>query len=179
MYWLKTQNTPPYYREIEKYIAATSHPTKVFGPVDDLSACEKNVYPQMTKPDPVDTAEYGGVITSPEMLAVSKPEGKSTPASSETTNNVYKKKPKIKVLIGNKRRSSAEKIAVQLDSIGYMIDRIDVAPHSNFQQLTIYYKEGFKTLAHELGRYLGNDFIDKKLSWDSQFDLILVTGENG
>jgi hypothetical protein len=101
------------------------------------------------------------------------------PANSAPKGNMHKEKPKIKVLIGNKRRASAEKLAVQLDSIGYTIDRIDLAPRSNFQQLTIYYKEGFKALAHELGRRLGDDFIDKKLSWESQFDLILVTGGNG
>ena len=178
MYWLKTQNTPPYYREIKEYIAATSQPAKVFGPVDDFSVPKKEVSPQITQLSPVDTPEHDSDGIS-QMPPVSSELWESTiPVESEPRENIHKEQPKIKVLVGNKRRSSAEKLAVQLDRIGYTVDRIDVAPHSNFQKLTIYYKQGFKVLAHELGRQLGDDFTDRELSWDSQFDLILVTGGN-
>jgi len=63
--------------------------------------------------------------------------------------------------------------------LGYRVDRIDAAGRSNFKKLTIYYKKGFKALAREIGRSLGKDFIDKELSWESRFDLIMVTGGNG
>lgn len=215
LYWIMEQTSPPYYREIEKYIAETSQPMKSLGLVEDLPVFKikkdfrqpittpgpENLVEQVgasavpevspvpevefkkdsrhsvTQPDVTNLVEQAGASPPPEVSSAPEVVEKSAPVSTKPEEKIDRK-PKIKVLIGNRRRASAEKLAVQLKHLGYKVDRIDEAPRSNFQKLTIYYKNGFKPRAKKIGRKLEMDFIDKKLSWESQFDLILVTGGN-
>ncbi len=179
IYWLKNQATTPYYSEIEKYIAETSQPMKVSGTIEDFPASEKEPSAQITEPSPTETAEHIDAGIPPGKPSVAKSEETSAPEDTEPEERIDKEQLKIKVLIGNRKRASAERLAVQLRILGYTVNRIDVASRSNFKKLTIYYKEGFKALAREIGHALGKDFIDKELSWESRFDLILVTGRNG
>ncbi|MFH1675108.1 MAG: LytR C-terminal domain-containing protein [Pseudomonadota bacterium] len=179
VYWLKSQATSPYYSEIEKYLAETSQPTKVSGTIEDFPASEKEPSAQITEPSPTDTAEHIDAGIPPGKPPVAKSEEASALEDTEPEERIDKEKLKIKVLIGNRQRASAERLAVQLQILGYTVDRIDAAGRSNFEKLTIYYKKGFKALAQEIGRSLGKDFIDKELSWESRFDLIMITGGNG
>ncbi len=215
IYWLKNQTTPPFYSEVEKYIASISQPMMVTGqieypPVQITKSSPAGVAehagvdisperPSAPKPEEkstsvdaepekkvdkeerpsVDAAERAGVSISPETPSAPKPERKSASVDTEPEEKIDKEKLKIKVLIGNRKRTSAERLAVQLKIMGYTVDRIDTAPRSNFNKLTIYSKEEFRAFAREIGQGLGKNFINKKLSWESRFDLILVTGENG
>ncbi|MFH1075722.1 MAG: hypothetical protein V1753_02610 [Pseudomonadota bacterium] len=86
--------------------------------------------------------------------------------------------PKIKVLSGDGKLASANKLAAQIKNIGFKVESIDMAPRSNFGKVTLYYnKDVFKKTAQEMGGKIGRPFSVKKLSWASQFDIIIVTGE--
>jgi hypothetical protein len=84
---------------------------------------------------------------------------------------------KIKVLGGGGSLNSANRMAGRLREMGYGIERIQMAPTSNFSKDTVFYKKGFENEAEDLVARIGGNAISKALTWESIFDLILVTGK--
>mgnify|MGYP003960308893 FL=1 len=103
------------------------------------------------------------------------------PATASHTPDPVLKKPvgnlKIKVLGGGGSLNSANRMAGRLREMGYGIERIQMAPTSNFSKDTVFYKKGFENEAEDLVARIGGNAISKALTWESIFDLILVTGK--
>ncbi len=86
---------------------------------------------------------------------------------------------KIKVLGGDGTLRSANKMAARLRKMGYYrIELIHMAPTSNFSKNTVFYKQDFKNEAEDLVARIGGNAISKSLTWQSIFDLIVVTGKS-
>ena len=104
------------------------------------------------------------------------------PAPASDTPDPGLKKPveglKIKVLGGDGTLRSANKMAARLREMGYRIELIHMAPTSNFSKNTVFYKQDFKIEAENLVARIGDNTISKALTWQSIFDLIVVTGKS-
>ena len=104
------------------------------------------------------------------------------PAPVSDTSDPGLKKPveslKIKVLGGDGTLRSANKMAARLREMGYRIELIHMAPTSNFSKNTVFYKQDFKNEAENLVAQIGGNTISKALTWQSIFDLIVVTGKS-
>lgn len=85
---------------------------------------------------------------------------------------------KIKVLSGDGKLSSAKETAKTLQSLGYKIDRVALAPSTKYSKTFIYYAKGREHEAAALADRLGRDTKLKPLSWKSIFDIIVVTKNN-
>lgn len=85
---------------------------------------------------------------------------------------------KIKVLSGDGDLNSAREMKKKLIDLGYKIKFIQPAPRSNFKQNTLYFASAFQTEAKQLASKLGDKTILKPLTWNSVYDLIVVTGKN-
>lgn len=85
---------------------------------------------------------------------------------------------KIKVLSGDGDLNSAKEMKKKLLALGYKIKFIQPAPRFNFKQNTVYFASAFQTEAKELASKLGDKTILKPLTWNSVYDLIVVTGKN-
>lgn len=85
---------------------------------------------------------------------------------------------KIKVLSGDGNLASAQEMAKKLGSMGYTIKAVDLAPQSSFSRDTVYFTSTAHRQAKRLLSRLGDNAALKPLTWDSVFDLIIVTGKN-
>ncbi len=86
---------------------------------------------------------------------------------------------KIKVLSGDGNIRSARRMAEQLETLGYPVASIDLAPKSNFAQHTLYFSANFFGEAEALATLLNdNDIRLKPLTWPTAFDIILVAVES-
>ncbi|MDL1977125.1 MAG: LytR C-terminal domain-containing protein [Deltaproteobacteria bacterium] len=177
-YWFIRQMPVPYYADIDKEIVPILEPVKVSGRIDDPLVREKEIPVQIAGPSFAEPSEEIDGNTPSKTPPVLESVREATQTDTGALQMLQANEPRVKVLIGNKSRASAERLAVQLESMGYPVGKIHAAPRSTFRKLTIFYKEGFKTLAGEIGRRLGKDFRSKELSWESQFDIIVVTGGN-
>lgn len=83
---------------------------------------------------------------------------------------------KIKVLNGNGNIVSAKKMEKKIVAMGYEVERVDDAPRFTFKTNTIYYADCCKNEAEELASKLGGRTITKALSWNSIYDIIVVSG---
>lgn len=82
---------------------------------------------------------------------------------------------KVKVLSGDGSMKSASSMARELKALGLSVERIAMAPTTNFSRHTVFYSKGMQDRASEIARNIGNDAIIKPLSWKSVFDFIVVT----
>ena len=95
-----------------------------------------------------------------------------TPKKSDAIADGFK----IKVLSGDGNISTAKSVSRQLKQMGHEHVSIDYAPRSDFKMNTIYFAEKAESLAGEIsGMFDGAQTQIKPLSWDSNFDLIVVT----
>ena len=83
---------------------------------------------------------------------------------------------RIKVLSGTGRLSSAHALRDSLVKSGYRVERVDMAPRSNFTESIVYYSAGLRPQAEELAARMGGRASVKPLSWKSVFDMIVVKG---
>jgi hypothetical protein len=83
---------------------------------------------------------------------------------------------RIKVLSGTGRLSSAHALRDSLVKFGYRVERVDMAPRSNFTESIVYYLAGLRPQAEELAARMGGRASVKPLSWKSVFDMIVVKG---
>jgi septal ring factor EnvC (AmiA/AmiB activator) len=92
---------------------------------------------------------------------------------------VPERKPsKIKVLAGNGDIASARSLSKRLGKMGYPVKLIDKAPRSDFKAHTIFFAPGYQTAAATLAKQLGKGAISKPLTWQSIFNIIIVTGHS-
>jgi hypothetical protein len=84
---------------------------------------------------------------------------------------------RIKVLSGDGNPTSAKRLALKLGRYGYNVERTDIAAKRNFKKTRIFYSAGKRNAAEEIYRKLGEDADLKPLSWQSVFDIIILTGK--
>jgi hypothetical protein len=108
--------------------------------------------------------------------------GSEKPAPPSDAPDPVLKKPlenlKIKVLGGDGTLVSANKMAVRLQEMGYRVEVIQLAPTANFSKNTVFYKQNVKDEAEDLVARMGGNTISKVLTWESIFDLVVVTGKS-
>ncbi len=83
---------------------------------------------------------------------------------------------KIKVLAGDGKMASARSLSKRLGKMGYRVTEIDRAKRSDYQVNTIYFGSGYRTAAETLAKLLGGGAESKPLTWQSAFNIIVVTG---
>jgi len=81
----------------------------------------------------------------------------------------------IKVLSGDGLLASAKRMNATLESMGYNVKRIDLAPSTRFPKPVVFYAKGFKESATSLANKVGQGMRVKPLTWHSIFDMIVVT----
>jgi|Deesub1362A_J573_1020465.scaffolds.fasta_scaffold00165_40 predicted RNase H-like nuclease (RuvC/YqgF family) len=86
--------------------------------------------------------------------------------------------PKIKVLSGDGKLSSAKKMSKKLKKMGFNVVRIDYAPRSDFKRNVVFYSQNFQNAAKRIAEGLDKNTAIKPLTWFSVFDIIVVTGKN-
>lgn len=89
-----------------------------------------------------------------------------------------RKPSKIKVLAGDGSIASARSLAKRLGKMGYPVKLIDKAPRSDFKVNTIFFAPGYQAAAAALARQLGGGAVSKPLTWQSIFNIIIVTGRS-
>ncbi len=111
----------------------------------------------------------------------------ASPAAVQTTSRTEKpaaqpvaqpqmtaSSPRIKVLGGDGRTASAREAAGRLEGMGYKVERIDRAD-SRYSSPIIYYAAGFEDSAKDIAGRLGGGAKIKPLTWNSIFDIIVLT----
>jgi hypothetical protein len=83
---------------------------------------------------------------------------------------------RIKVLSGDGSPTSAKRMAIKLGRYGYNVERTDIANKRNYKKTAIFYSEGNRKHAAEIFRKIGGNADLKPLTWQSVFDIIIVTG---
>lgn len=82
---------------------------------------------------------------------------------------------KIKILSGDGKLNSAKNLAKTLQSLGYSINRVALAPSTKYSKTFVYYAKDYKREGMELTEHIGKDSQLRPLSWKSIFDIIIVT----
>ena len=108
-------------------------------------------------------------------VAVARTIEEPMPADDSAARIVAKKDLRIKVLSGDARLSSARNLALQLQKLGYIVDRIDLAPKS-FSATTVYFAAGLNNHGSEIASQLPGS-VTKPLTWKSVYDIIVVSGK--
>ncbi len=83
---------------------------------------------------------------------------------------------KIKVLSGDGNIGSAKAMSKRLSGMGYSVERVDLAQSAGFTNHTVFYKEAFQDDAKRLAERIGSGTSRKPLTWASQFNIIVVSG---
>ncbi len=83
---------------------------------------------------------------------------------------------RIKVLSGDGEIDSARQMAKRISSMGYKVESVEMADHSDYPANTVYFAPKYKKEAKTLAVKLGRGTIVKQLYWKSAFNLIVVTG---
>ena len=83
---------------------------------------------------------------------------------------------RIKVLSGDGKMASAKKMAKRMTSMGYKVESVGKADHSDYPAHTIYFASKYNKEAKALAKKLGKETITKPLTWKSVFNIIVVTG---
>jgi outer membrane murein-binding lipoprotein Lpp len=129
-----------------------------------------------------------------KLLALAKgesvPSGKSSPApktkkqtkieqiaKAKTAPTTRGQSVKLKVLSGTGNISSAHTMAKKLQGIGFEAEKKALAPRSNFKKNVVYHAKGHEQTAQKLKNTLGEKTVLKPLSWNSEFDIIVVSVE--
>jgi hypothetical protein len=89
-----------------------------------------------------------------------------------------RKPAKIKVLAGDGNIASARSLSKRLGKLGYPVKLIDKAARSDFKVNTIFFAPGYQAAAATLAKQLGRGAVSKPLTWQSIFNIIIVTGRS-
>ena len=84
---------------------------------------------------------------------------------------------RIKVLSGTGSLDSAKVLSKKVQNYGLDVEVIDLASRENFQETTVYYAPNYDGVAAELAGELGEHSIVKAISWNSVYDIIIVSGQ--
>jgi hypothetical protein len=97
---------------------------------------------------------------------------------ARTQSFAYKKKQlllKVKVLAGDADLPKARRTAKKLEKNGYSVRVVDFTPEPKFKRITLYYATGFRDEAKLMAKVLGKNTVLRPLTWNSVFDIIVVT----
>lgn len=94
---------------------------------------------------------------------------------SAKVNIPLPKKVKIKVLSGSGTLIPAFAMVKKLEGMGYKVDRSDIAPSTAFPNEKVFYSEGHEAEGKLLAGKISPDAVAAPMSWDSIFDIIVVT----
>jgi len=83
---------------------------------------------------------------------------------------------RIKVLSGDGNIDSARQMAKRISSMGYKVESMEMADHSDYPVIIVYFAPKYKKEAKTLAAKLGKEIVVKPLYWKSVFNLIVVTG---
>jgi len=83
---------------------------------------------------------------------------------------------RIKVLSGDGKIGSAKKMAKRMTSMGYRVEGVGMADHTDYPAITVYSAPKYNKEAKTLAKKLGKETITKPLTWKSVFNIIVVTG---
>lgn len=84
---------------------------------------------------------------------------------------------RIKVLSGDGSPTSAKRMAIRLERFGYKVERTDIATRRDFKKTQIFYSDANRKYAADIFRKIGGNADLKSITWQSVFDLIIVTGK--
>jgi len=115
-----------------------------------------------------------GKETPTKMIKGLKKEARKKPAAAPAAGETGAVR--IKVLAGDGNIASARAMAKRITKMGYQVKRIDRAERTDFALNTIYHTPDHATTADEIMKKLGGSTIVMPLTWQSVFDLIIVTG---
>lgn len=122
--------------------------------------------------EPVEPKKVKGTPT--KTIRDTKKEALKKPATVSTGSETGAVK--IKVLAGEGNIASARVMAKRLVKMGYRVKLIDRADRSDFAVDTVYHAKDQAATAEEIAKKLGGSAITKPLTWQSVFDLVIVTG---
>ncbi len=136
--------------------------------VEERELAEEQVEEVETAQEPEQIAK-----TEPTLIEEEIKEAKSAPPKIEETKTVSLR---IKVLSGDGDMGSARTMSKRLKEMGYMVERVDLAPSAGFVNTTVFYQSAFREDAKRLAERIGSGTTRKPLTWASQFNIIVVTG---
>ncbi len=82
---------------------------------------------------------------------------------------------KIKVLSGSGSLNPALDMVKQLEANGYKVERTDIAPSTDFSSDKVFFTKGNDSTAREIAEKIGSTAVAAPMTWDSEFDIIVVT----
>jgi hypothetical protein len=68
-------------------------------------------------------------------------------------------------------------MAKKLQGMGFEAERKALAPRSNFKKNVVYHTKGHEQIAKDLKSKLGRKTVLKPLTWNSEYDIIVVSVE--
>jgi hypothetical protein len=83
----------------------------------------------------------------------------------------------IKILSGDGRQESAEKMKNKLTGMGYPVRMVDLAPRKNFEANAVFFAVGYREQAEEIAKKIGGNIPIKPISWHSVFNIIIVSAQ--
>jgi len=107
---------------------------------------------------------------------LAKKSAEETAPSKAQTAVAGKKGLRIKVLTGDGKMASAQKMAKRIRALGYRVEGVGKASSSDYPANMVYYARNCHKQGKALAAKLGKDTILKPLTWKSVFHLIVVTG---
>jgi dynactin complex subunit len=96
----------------------------------------------------------------------------SAPAASAQA--APKSRNRIKVVYGNGKPASANKLAAKLASLGYKVEKKGKAARSNYRKNIVYFGKDAKGAAQKMAKQLKAEA--RPLTWKSEFNIIVVAG---
>ncbi len=84
-------------------------------------------------------------------------------------------KSKIKVLSGSGSILSALDMVKKLEAMGYKVATTDMAPTTEFPKDKVFYSKGNAALAKHLAGQISGNAVAAPLTWNSIYDIIVVT----
>lgn len=82
---------------------------------------------------------------------------------------------KIKVLSGSGSLTPALDMVKKLEASGYKVERTDLAPSTDFSSDKVFFKKGNDSTAKKIAEKIGSNAVAAPMTWDSEFDIIVVT----
>jgi hypothetical protein len=124
-------------------------------------------------------------VVHPEMFSADKKTAEQSTVQ-QTRNSVNKGKKdsdvgahnlQIKILSGDGRQETAEKMKNKLTGMGYPVRMVDMAPRRNFASSAVFFAAGYREQAEQIAKKIGGNIPIKPMSWHSVFNIIIVSAQ--
>lgn len=105
-----------------------------------------------------------------EQTAITEAKRKSAEESVKSASS-----PKIKVVArGTKGVKKANASLSKIKKLGYKVGVVDKTGGKDIKKRTIFYREGFRPVAHKISKALGGGLLLKQINWKSVYDIIVA-----